>query len=106
MPLYIGADMNVKYTGAYDPEAATYLNTATVTFTLYSNAALTTVVTGPTTMSYVAASNGNYLGVMQSSATSGLTNGTTYYLKVVLTQGAYDDMRVLTLLAAYRRGDC
>ena len=66
-------DNNVALEGFANQDTDAYLNTATVAFTLYESVAGSddngAAVTGATaiTMSYVTASNGDYVGVIQST---------------------------------------
>lgn len=99
-PIYIGCDHNVTLTGMRDAATGAYLNTGTATWTL-KDASGTQISTG--SLSYVAASNGNYLGVIESTDQgSGLTELATYYVYIAFTQGNYDDERRLTCEARYR----
>ena len=102
LPIYIGSDHDVTYEGAYG--GGGYLNSATVTFALKDSAG-TTVSGGTGTLSYVAASSGNYAGVIQSSVTSLLTNRANYTLEITFVQSAFDDFRRLPLRACYRERD-
>lgn len=105
-PLYIGEDHNHRWgtnatDGAKDDLAGTYLNAAVVTWALKDAAGV--LVTGGTgTLAYVAASNGNYLGVIQSTVTALLTVGQTYYLETTLVQGDFNAFRRLPFQARYR----
>jgi hypothetical protein len=94
----IGDDFTLRINGARDPDAAAgvYLTTATVTYTLYTAAGVS-VTTG--SLPYVAASNGNYRGVIESTVTSTLTSGGLYYIIFVLVQGNYDWTDRLDLVA-------
>lgn len=100
--IYIAADRTVTYSGA--SAGGSYLNSATVTYSL-KDATLTTVSGGTGTLSYVAASNGNYSGTIESTVTSTLTAGEKYYLDITLVSGSYDDFRRLELYAEYRGED-
>ena len=62
-----------------------YLNAATVTFSVLD--ASGTVVAGPTTMSYVASSKGNYLGNLASTDTTSLVVDGIYYVEVTAVEG-------------------
>lgn len=99
-PLYIGEDHYVRFFGANDSADSSYLNSATVTFTLKTTADVT--VSGPTPMDYIAASNGNYRGILDSAVTSGLTLDAGYYLYIDFDQGNYEGKRRLTCVASYR----
>lgn len=101
-PIYIGADHHVRWTGAKIEGTSTYLNAATVAFQL-KNADGTNVTGGSGTCAYVAASSGNYLGVIESTVTAGLTEGAIYRLETTLVEGAYNDLRRWELVAQYRK---
>lgn len=98
-PLYIGADHDVTLEGLSAAATATYLNAATVTWNL-KDRFNESVTTG--TLDYVAASNGNYAGIIQSTITSALTPGALYYLEVTSSEGTYQDFRREQLVAKYR----
>ena len=103
--LPVGGDATVKWTGATGTSATTgagvYLNSATVTYAL-TTATGAAVSGGTGTLSYVAASNGNYVGVIESAVTSTLTPGAVYYLTLTLVQSPYNDERVYRCRANHR----
>lgn len=99
--LYIGADHTVTYSGM--TAGGSYQNSATVTYAL-KDAVLSTVSGGTGTLSYVAASSGNYSGSIESTVTSTLTAGQVYFLDITASQGSYNDFRRLELYAEYRGG--
>lgn len=65
---------------------AYYVNDATVTFEL-RDASGTAVSGGSGTCSYVAGSNGNYLGTIPDSVTSTLTENAKYTVAVIISEG-------------------
>lgn len=97
--LWIASDNNVEWTGASDAKTAAYLNSATVTYVLKDSAG-TTITSG--TCDYVAASDGDYLGVIDAADVDALTEGTQYTLDLTLVQGNYNDFRRHVLTARYR----
>ena len=99
--LFIGCDENVSYAGASDAITGTYLNTGTCTYSLQT-VATPPVVIDSGTLSYVAASNGNYLGIIDAAITGALTNGQTYNVVVTFAQGNYNDQQRVQELAGYR----
>ena len=102
--LYINEDFKVTLTGlSYTTDAGvvTYLNAATVSYAL-KNAAGTTVTGGTGTLSYIAASNGNYSTTGDKAVTTLLTDGAKYFLEVTIAEGARDGFRRLELRAQYR----
>jgi len=98
--IYIGCDNLIKYTGAKDSDSGTYLNTGTCSYTLTDSAGATI---GSGTLSYVAASNGNYEAIVDAVVAALLEDGAIYTLTVTFVQGNYDDKRQLAVSAAYRR---
>jgi len=97
--LFIACDHNVTLTGL--TAGGSYLNAATVTYALKTGLGVT--VTGGTgTMTYTAASNGNYTGTIESTVTTLLSEGAGYRLEVTISQGNNDDFRVLQFTARYR----
>jgi hypothetical protein len=89
--IHAGCDNDVLLEGATNADTGNYMNAATVTFTLYKSIVGSEVsgdaVAGATTiaMAYVAASNGNYLGIIQS--TVALVVGDYYWIVVDYAQG-------------------
>lgn len=99
-PIAIASDATVLASSVKDATTNTYLNTATVTYELTTSSG-TSIDTG--ILSYVAASNGNYSGVIDASVTALLLNQRTYLLNVVIVQDNYKDTGQLRLIA-YNRG--
>lgn len=99
-PLYIGSDLDLKLTGMSAAGTGAYFNSATAGWSL---ADLNGTSVGSGTLDYVAASNGNYAGVIGSDVTSTLNDGDEYVLTITFTEGDYDDERVFNLFAAYRQ---
>lgn len=102
--LYINEDSRVKVTGLHyvtDAGVTTYLNAATITYAL-KTAAGVTVVGGTGTLSYVAASDGNYTAVIDKAVTVLLTENRKYVLWVPIAEGGRDGYRRLELYAKYR----
>ncbi len=98
--IWIGPDHHVHYDGARDEATGTYLNTGTCTFA-FKTAVGATLATG--TCTYVAASSGNYLGVIDGPTyTASLTDGAFYKVEITFVQGGYDDVRTLWLRARKR----
>jgi hypothetical protein len=101
-PIFINADNEVSWTGA--TANGSYLNSATVTYALKTITGAT-VSGGTGTLSYVAASNGNYLGTIESTVTTLLTEGTVYLLQITLSQSSYNDFRQLEVVGTYRENE-
>lgn len=95
--IYIGCDMEAPYEGAYADGA--YLNAATVGWELFT-AAGSSVASG--SCAYVSGSNGNYLGVIESTVTANLVAGRKYRLVYTLASGSVNDSRRVECVAAYR----
>ena len=108
--LFLNEDFRISLTGlsyTTDAGATTYLNAATVTYALKDATGTavsvsSTPVTG--TLSYIAASDGNYSATHDKAATSPsvLTEGAKYYLEVTIAEGGRDGFRRLELRAEYR----
>lgn len=102
--LYIAEDFKISLTGlSYTTDAGvvTYLNAATVTYALKS-AAGTTVTGGTGSLSYIAASNGNYTATGDKAVSVLLSEGAKYFLEVTAAEGGRDGFRRLELRAEYR----
>ncbi len=85
----LNSDKTLELSGARDAATGSFLNAATVTYGLYTSAGVL-VPSGTGTLTYVAASDGNYRGVIESTVTSTLTTGQAYYALITLVQSAYD----------------
>lgn len=106
--IYIGEDLTLTFTGASVTVqgSTSYLNSATVTYAVKD--ATGTAVSGATgTLTYVAASNGNYEGTLESSVTTpaNFTEGGTYIVEYTLSQSTYNGFRRMVCRAAYRGED-
>ena len=86
--IYLDCDFDVYAQELYKPSTGDYLDAATVTWTLYQSDKTTVVSTG--SLSYTTGSNGDYLGVIPATVTTGLTVGSTYYVKVVAAESGAD----------------
>ncbi len=87
LDLYISNDNVLELTGMQNSINAAYLNAATVTVTIVD--ASGTELTGqtwPTTMSYVASSNGIYRAILED-AISGLTDADSLTAKISADAG-------------------
>lgn len=103
MAIYIGNDTDLKATGMQDENSGTYLNSLTISWSLVDGSG-TQVSGGSGTLAYVAASNGNYFGVMDAAVTSLLTLGATYTLIMTVTGGGYDRKDYIDHQAIHRTG--
>ena len=77
--LYVGNDNQVKLTGLYDENTSAYVNDATVTGQVYE-ADGSTAIGSSFTLTYVSASNGDYIGTAQD--TLSLTAGQRVVVQV------------------------
>lgn len=85
--LYIGNDNRILIEGLLNKAASTYLNSATVTVTLVdSTGAQVSGQSWPTTMSYIAASDGDYAGTLEDALS--LTEHAWYTAQVTANGGA------------------
>lgn len=93
--IFIGSDNPIEYKGAKNTATAAYLNAATVTFTLYDGdpdvAGVAVAGATAVAMAYVAASNGNYLGILESTVV--LTENAHYWVQVDFAEGTIGDQR-------------
>lgn len=81
--VYISNDHDIEIIGLQDRSAGTYLNSKTVTATLKTEAGVTvTGMTFPLTLDYVAASNGNYRGVLDKDIV--VVVGTRYLCEITV----------------------
>lgn len=99
-PLYIGNDLDLTATGMSIASTGAYLNAATVTWSL-TDAEGTEFGTG--TLSYVADSDGDYAGVVESTVTSELEDGGEYVLTVTFAEGSYNAAWQYKIFACYRQ---
>lgn len=86
----VGADWTLQVSDLRDAATGSYLNSATVTYVLYTGAGAA-VSGGTGTLTYVSASNGTYRGTVESTVTSTLTAG-AYYALVTVVQSGYDGL--------------
>jgi len=82
--LVVGSDALITLQGLYDNISGNYANSATVTGELLDDDG-TQVTTF--NLSYVAASDGNYQGVLLASVTTGLTLNDRYGVVITATSG-------------------
>lgn len=94
----IGSDNIVRLDRLKNASTDAYVNTATVTFTLKD--ASGAVLQGPTTMSYVAASNGRYDGIIED--TLSLPENASYTVEITATLGTTVLFRKISCIAKYR----
>jgi hypothetical protein len=92
LTLYRGSDGTLKLTGLSVAETGAYLNAATVTYAIKDPATGDTVSGGSGTMSYVAASNGNYTVEIDAAVTV-LMTADRYRVDVTAIEGSYKDVR-------------
>lgn len=106
--LYFGEDHTLSWDAASVTVNGTlsYLNSATVTYAVKDRTG-TAVSGGTGTLSYIAASSGDYEGTIESSVmtTSNFTEGETYFVELTLSQSSYNGFRRLVCRAAYRGED-
>jgi hypothetical protein len=77
-----------------------YINSATVSFRLKDAEGAT--IQGPTTMSYVAASDGRYEGVITAVNTATLDPNAVYAVEITATFTGFTLFRKLSCVARYR----
>ena len=103
MPIYITSDGRVRWDRLRDARDETYVNNATVTFSLTTaaGAAVHASATG-VSMPYVASSDGRYQGILPKAAADLLVDGTGYVLTLTATRGGYSVIRKLICKARYQ----
>jgi len=99
LPLYLSEDNLIEMDELTDAADGTYVNDATMTFSIKDTAEAVLTGANGVTMSYVAASNGKYQGV--SPKTVVFTVATTYYLEVTAASSGRDGFRRITCKAQY-----
>ena len=95
----ISEDLTVAIEGLRDGYDDSYLNSATVSAQLkdYSGDNVGSSVT----LSYQAATDGNYKGVIDAAVTALMTESHTYYIEITITSGDYNGFRKLVGTAQY-----
>lgn len=99
--LFIENDNTVTVTGLKNTASSSFVNDATVTFTLKDTSG--TVVSGqtfPSTLSYVAGSDGDYLVTLQQSLD--LDEGDAYVGTVTAVSGTLDAKWTINYIAQKR----
>lgn len=98
-PIYLKTDHDVTITGFRVRSSGAYLNAATATYVVKNHQG--NQITGGTgSLSYVASSNGNYLGVIESTvlvtdSLVPLTEFQTCTVEITIAESGYNDFRVL-----------
>jgi hypothetical protein len=101
--IFIGVAHRETVTGFRNVDTGAYINDAVVSWSVM-DAAGTPLTSATGTMSYVAASNGNYTAVVPASVTSQMTQHAEYLLVLVFVVGGVQvDQRTVTLTAARRQ---
>lgn len=98
--LYIGNSEDVSLTNTVSANG-TALNSGTAYFSLSYSSNGTSIVSN-VSMPYVAASNGNYSGIMTATVTGALLIGTTYNLDISFSQSSYVALFREICVAQYR----
>jgi hypothetical protein len=98
--IHIGEDNVVEWLRLRNNITEAYVNTATVRATLKDSTGEIIAGAWAVVLSYVAGSNGDYRGTISAAATSGLTDGGTYYLEVTAT-GDGTGFRRMQVTATY-----
>lgn len=100
--LYVNADNVIQLTGLSADGGTTYVNNATVTFSVTTSAG--TAVTGASgTLTYQSASNGNYEGSFPSTVS--LTEGGRYNLNITVDADEADGFIRKPCVGAYYEGE-
>jgi len=99
VPLYLSEDNLIEWDALTDAADGTFVNDATMTFTIKDTAEAALTGANGVSMSYVAASDGKYQGVAPSTVT--YTDAATYYLEVTAASSGRDGFRRITCKAQY-----
>ncbi len=103
MNVYISEDTLIEFSGMKDASDDTYINDSTGTWELstYDNGEPgTSLATG--SLSYVAASNGNYQGTIdKGDPSTALTEDTRYILEATVASSGRDGFRRIEVWAIY-----
>ena len=100
--LYIGSDNRVRWDQLKDNRTDAFVNDATVTVTIKTEAGVAIVGLTDVAMPYVAASSGRYQGILPYAQTALLTHGERYFVEVTANRGTYRDFRRFQAIARYR----
>lgn len=99
LPLFIGNDMRIRWDEMTDELNGTFINDATVTFTLKDSDGDGVTGAENIAMAYVSASDGRYQGKLAGSVD--LDNGATYYLEITATSTGRLGFRKIACKAQY-----
>ncbi len=99
MKWHYACDEILSFTGATGDGAP--LNSATITYAVYAGDG-TAVVGGSGTLTYIAASAGNYSAEIDAAVTGVMVVGDPYYVVIVLVSGAFKDTRRVPINVDYR----
>lgn len=101
--ILINEDNHIRWEKARKASDNTYVNSGSGTWSLKDSDDVE-LATG--SLSYVASSNGRWHGTISQDDTADLTEGTTYFLEVSLTDGAgADAFRRVEVIAGYHGSD-
>ena len=88
--IILNSDNLVNVTGLQYSDTLAYINDATVTGKLMS---LDETVLATFSLSYVAASNGNYTGVLLNTVADDLTDSQEYIVEITILKDAWKEVR-------------
>jgi len=102
MLVQLGINENnlIEWDEMINPADDTYVNDATVTFTLVDSSDVDVPSAIGLSMSYVAASDGKYQGTLPKAVAATLTQGAQYSLEVTAT-GTVEGFRKIACKASY-----
>ncbi len=96
----IGSDVLVRLDKLKNASTDAYINSATVSFRLKDSDGAS--IQGPTTMSYIASSDGRYEGVITAVNSASLGQNAVYYVEITATFSGFTLFRKLSCVARYR----
>jgi hypothetical protein len=96
----IGSDVMVRLDKLKNASTDAYINSATVSFRLKDADGAT--IQGPTTMAYIASSDGRYEGVITAANSGTLSVNAAYSVEITATASGLTLFRKLSCVARYR----
>lgn len=99
--IYVNEDNKVKVIGLRDEEDNAYVNDATGTFRILDDTGTAMDMTEVIDLTYIAASNGNYVGYLPQADAVFLEEFGRYQLEVSMTSAGRFMYRIIPLMATY-----
>lgn len=105
--LHPNEDNKIKMVGLLDPEQAApqFVNDASGSFSVLTAAGVAIATMTDIPLTYIASSNGDYLGFIDKAEAATLTDGTDYIIEATLASSGRDSFRRFKLPARYHGSD-